>query len=101
MDLGTVESKLNQTGKAMSAASKVGRTFGLDYSGNGIWEGIGEGVYRTAKEAREDVELVWENCFRYNGPKEKNPVSAMAGQLQEVAEKALKTLPVAPALEVS
>lgn len=101
MDIGTVENKLNQTGKAMAQAQKTGRIYGVDYGGVGEWEGKREEVYRTAEEFREDVESVWENCFKYNGPKEKNPVSAMAGTLQEVCEKMWRNMPPAPAVEVS
>lgn len=100
MDIGTIEQKLNSTGKAMTQAQKYGRVFGLDYSGIGEWEGKSPNVYRTADEFREDVDRVWENCFKYNGPKDKNPVSAMAGALQEVSEKLFRTMPFAPAVEV-
>ncbi|KAM0756206.1 hypothetical protein T439DRAFT_320903 [Meredithblackwellia eburnea MCA 4105] len=100
MDLGTVEAKLMATGKAMAHAAKVGRTYGLDYSGGmGEWEGKADNVYRTVAEFKADVDLVWNNCFRYNGPKEQNAVSAMAGALQEVSDKLFKTLPAAPAIE--
>lgn len=101
MDLGTVESKLGQTGKAMALAQKTGRIYGVDYGGLGAWEGKTHDVYRTAEEFREDVERVWENCFKYNGPKEKNPVSAMAGALQDVYERLWRNMPQAPAVEVS
>lgn len=104
MDLGTVENKLTFTGKAMAASQKAGRIYGIDYIGAGQWEGkreAGQAQYRTAEEFREDIERVWENCFKYNGPKEKNPVSAMAGQLQEVYEKMWRNMPSAPAVLVS
>lgn len=104
MDLGTVETKLMSTGKAMALALKHGKIYGLDYSlGMGLWEGstgCGE-VYRTCQEFKEDVERVWENCFKYNGPKDKNPVSAMAGALQEVCEKMFLNSPYAPEIVVS
>ncbi|KAK4702687.1 bromodomain-containing factor 1, partial [Phenoliferia sp. Uapishka_3] len=99
IDLGSIEAKLNSTGKAMTAASKYGKTFGLDYSGVGEWEGKSPVVYRTAAEFREDVDRVWDNCYRYNGPKDKNPVSAMAGVMQDVSEKLFRTMPSAPALQ--
>lgn len=102
MDLGTVETKLIATGKAMTIASKQGKIYGLDYNpGSGLWEGsagCGE-VYRTVVDFKEDLERVWENCFKYNGAKDKNPVSAMAGAIQEVAEKAFASTPYAPAIE--
>lgn len=110
MDLGTVETKLMATGKAMVASQKRNKIFGLNYSlGVGsesetsLWEGshgFGE-VYRTVEDFKEDVERVWENCYKYNGPKDKNPVSAMAGALQEVCEKMFRTAPYAPAIVVS
>lgn len=100
-DLGTVESKLNATGKALAAANKAGRTFGIDYTqGKGAWEGASDKVYRTADEFREDVDRVWDNCFKYNGPPEKNPVSAMAAAMKEVADKMWKSMPSAPLVEV-
>ncbi|SCV71560.1 BQ2448_3148 [Microbotryum intermedium] len=100
MDLGTIETKLNATGKAMAAASKVGRTFGIDYTrGAGAWEGASDKVYRTADEFKEDVMRVWDNCYRYNGPADKNPVSAMAAVLQEICERQWKTMPSAPLVE--
>lgn len=100
MDLGTVESKLNATGKAMTQAGKMGRTFGLDYTGTGQWEGMSSHVYRTAADFKEDVDRIWDNCFRYNGPKDQNPVSAMAAVVQEVSDKLFKTMPSAPSIEV-
>lgn len=100
-DLGTIENKLNATGRAIATAAKNGRTFGIDYVGNGYWEGRGEGVYRTAEEFKEEVNRVWENCFKYNGAKEKNAVSAMAGAMQEVAVKGFYSMPHAPSVAVS
>ncbi|KDE09447.1 hypothetical protein MVLG_00349 [Microbotryum lychnidis-dioicae p1A1 Lamole] len=100
MDLGTIETKLNATGKAMAAASKLGRTFGIDYTrGAGAWEGASDKVYRTAEEFKEDVMRVWDNCYRYNGPADKNPVSAMAAVLQAICERQWKTMPSAPLIE--
>ncbi|ORY75954.1 hypothetical protein BCR35DRAFT_343168 [Leucosporidium creatinivorum] len=100
MDLGTVEQKLSATGKAITAANKANKTFGLDYTnGTGAWEGASDKVYRTAEDFKEDVERIWENCFKYNGPREKNPVSAMAGAMQDVCERMWRTMPVAPAIE--
>ncbi|KAL8283730.1 hypothetical protein RQP46_005525 [Phenoliferia psychrophenolica] len=105
IDLGTIEKNLNNTGKAMQTAAKYGRVYGLDYSGIGEWEGklasqnVSVTHYRTAQDLRDDIERVWENCFKYNGPKDKNPVSAMAGALQEVADKLFRTMPPAPAIE--
>lgn len=102
MDLGTVEQKLSATGKAITAAAKANKTFGLDYTnGTGAWEGASDKVYRTAEDFKEDVERIWENCFKYNGPREKNPVSAMAGAMQDVYERMWRTIPAAPAIEVS
>ena len=101
MDVGTIENKMNATGRAIGTASKNGRTFGIDYIGHGHWEGKGEGVYRTAEEFEEDVDRVWENCFKYNGPPEKNPVSAMAGAMQESARKLFQSMPPAPRISVS
>lgn len=102
MDLGTVEAKLSATGKALTAANKAGRTFGIDYTGGtGAWEGASDKVYRTAEDFKEDVERIWTNCYRYNGPKEKNPVSAMAAAMQEVCERMWRTMPSAPPVEVS
>ncbi|BGP26427.1 bromodomain-containing factor 1 [Rhodotorula toruloides] len=107
MDLGTVETRLQATSKAMQAANKAGRTYGLDYSEgrdpNARWEGqVPESeephTYRTVAEFKYDLDLVWNNCFRYNGPRDKNPVSAMAGNLMDAAEKAYRAMPFAPAV---
>ncbi|GAA5880981.1 hypothetical protein JCM1840_006934 [Sporobolomyces johnsonii] len=108
MDLGTIESKLQATGKAMTMSQKAGRIYGLDYSygqqPGALWEGQQpDGVepksYRTVHEFKEDLDRIWENCFRYNGPREKNPVSAMAGIMQDAAEKAYRAMPFAPAVD--
>jgi bromodomain-containing factor 1 len=109
MDLGTVESRLQATGKAMTNVHKVGRIYGLDYSYGtqpGQWEGqVPEGFepkgYRTVQEFKEDLDRVWNNCFRYNGPRDKNPVSAMAGNMMDAAEKNYRGMPFAPAVSVS
>lgn len=110
MDLGTVESRLQATGKAMTNTFKLGRIYGLDYSygsqGPDKWEGIvPEGFepkgYRTVQEFKHDLDKIWENCFRYNGPREKNPVSAMAGLMMDAAEKSYRGMPYSPAVEVS
>ncbi|KAI5475507.1 hypothetical protein MNV49_001321 [Pseudohyphozyma bogoriensis] len=99
-DLGTIDGKLSNTGKAITAAEKKGRQFGLDYQVQGeAWEGASASVYRTLDEFKEELGRVWDNCFRYNGPRDKNPVSAMAGQLQDVADKEYKKAPTAPAIE--
>ncbi|GAA5952122.1 hypothetical protein JCM3765_005202 [Sporobolomyces pararoseus] len=106
MDLGTVESRLQATGKAMTNVHKVGRIYGLDYSYGtqpGQWEGqVPEGFepkgYRTVQEFKEDLDRVWNNCFRYNGPRDKNPVSAMAGNMMDAAEKNYRGMPFAPAV---
>lgn len=100
IDLGTIENKLNATGRAIAGSAKLGRTFGIDYIGAGYWEGRGEGVYRTAEEFEDDVDQVWQNCFRYNGPKDKNPVSAMAGSMQETCQRQLRSMPTAPRVAV-
>lgn len=109
MDLGTIEARLQATSKAMQGANKAGRTYGLDYSEgrdpNARWEGqVPEGeephTYRTVAEFKYDLDLVWNNCFRYNGPRDKNPVSAMAGNLMDAAEKAYRAMPFAPAVSV-
>ncbi|BGP24847.1 transcription initiation at TATA-containing promoter protein [Rhodotorula toruloides] len=106
MDLGTVEARLQATSKAMQAANKAGRMYGLDYSEgrdpNARWEGqVPEGeephTYRTVAEFKYDLDLVWNNCFQYNGPRDKNPVSAMAGNLMDAAEKAYRAMPFASA----
>ncbi|GJN92439.1 hypothetical protein Rhopal_005469-T1 [Rhodotorula paludigena] len=105
MDLGTIEARLQATGKGMAAALKAGRTYGLDYSEgrdpDAKWEGqVPDGEephsYRTIEEFKHDLDLVWNNCFRYNGPREKNPVSAMAGLMQDAAEKAYRGMPFSP-----
>jgi len=109
MDLGTVEARLQATGKAMTNVHKLGRIYGLDYSRGekpGEWEGIvPEGFepkgYRTVMEFKEDLNKIWENCFRYNGPREKNPVSAMAGLMMDAAEKSYRGMPYSPAVDVS
>lgn len=103
MDLGTVEAKLNATGKALTAASKNGhRIFGVDYSGGqGYWEGASEKVYRTVGDFKADLDRVWQNCFKYNGPPERNAVSAMAQAMNEAAEKGYRTMPQAPQVLVS
>lgn len=106
MDLGTIESRLQATGKAMTNVHKVGRIYGLDYSYGtqpGQWEGqVPEGFepkgYRTVQEFKEDLDRVWNNCFRYNGPRDKNPVSAMAGLMMDAAEKNYRGMPFAPAV---
>ncbi|GAA5897177.1 bromodomain-containing protein [Sporobolomyces salmoneus] len=106
MDLGTIEGRLQATGKAMTNVHKVGRIYGLDYSYGtqpGQWEGIvPEGFepkgYRTVQEFKEDLDRVWNNCFRYNGPRDKNPVSAMAGNMMDAAEKSYRGMPYAPAV---
>ncbi|BGP34055.1 transcription initiation at TATA-containing promoter protein [Rhodotorula toruloides] len=107
MDLGTIEARLQATSKAMQGANKAGRMYGLDYSEgrdpNARWEGqVPEGeephTYRTVAEFKYDLDLVWNNCFRYNGPRDKNPVSAMAGNLMDAAEKAYRAMPFAPAV---
>ncbi|CEQ42856.1 SPOSA6832_04708, partial [Sporobolomyces salmonicolor] len=108
MDLGTIETKLQATGKAMTLSQKAGRVYGLDYSygqqPGALWEGQQpDGVepksYRTVHEFKEDLDRIWENCFRYNGPREKNPVSAMAGIMQDAADKAYRAMPFAPAVD--
>ncbi|GAA6038367.1 hypothetical protein JCM8097_007613 [Rhodosporidiobolus ruineniae] len=105
MDLGTIEARLQATGKGMAAAAKVNRIYGLDYSSgrdpNARWEGqVPEGEephsYRTIDEFKTDLDRVWENCFRYNGPREKNPVSAMAGIMQDAADKSFRAAPFSP-----
>lgn len=103
MDLGTAESKLNATGKGLTSASKLGRIYGVDYSGNGQWEGnLGPGsVYRTIEDFKQDLDRIWGNCYRYNGPRENNPVSAMAGVLQDSAERAWPSRPRAPLVDAS
>lgn len=109
MDLGTIEGRLQATGKAMTNVQKVGRIYGLDYSYGtqpGQWEGIvPEGFepkgYRTVQEFKDDLDRVWNNCFRYNGPRDKNPVSAMAGLMMDAAEKNYRGMPFAPAVSVS
>ncbi|GAA5859118.1 hypothetical protein JCM8547_004009 [Rhodosporidiobolus lusitaniae] len=106
MDLGTVEARLQATGKAMAAASKSGRIYGIDYSlgkPGAKWEGQADDLaevktYRTIAEFESDLNRIWENCFRYNGPREKNPVSAMAGVMQDAAAKGLRSIPFAPAI---
>ncbi|KAK4057077.1 transcription initiation at TATA-containing promoter protein [Microbotryomycetes sp. JL221] len=100
MDLGTVETKVNATGKAMTAAQKVGRVFGLDYSnGQGSWEGQSDKVYRTADELKSDLAQIWQNCFTYNGPAERHPVSKMAQEMKEACEKNLTAMPAAPVVD--
>lgn len=94
-DITTIEGKVNATGKAIGAATKSGRTFGIDYTGSGNWEGQSPNVYRTATEFREEVERVWGNCFKYNGPKEKNVISAMAAALEETCERMWRNMPPA------
>ncbi|TKA55736.1 hypothetical protein B0A53_02872 [Rhodotorula sp. CCFEE 5036] len=108
MDLGTVESRLQATGRGMAAALKAGKIYGLDYSEgkdpNALWEGQvppdapaeEPRSYRTINEFKHDLDLIWNNCFRYNGPREKNPVSGMAGIMSDAAEKAWRSMPVAP-----
>ena len=98
-DLSTVEAKLVATGKAIQAAHKQGKTYAVDYSGVGDWEGKAHNVYRTGQEFLEDVERIWQNCFTYNGARDKNPVSAMAGVMKDVADKSLRSLPSAPLVE--
>ncbi|GAA6003921.1 hypothetical protein JCM10207_006468 [Rhodosporidiobolus poonsookiae] len=108
MDLGTVEARLQSTGKGMAAALKVGRIYGLDYS-NGTdpdakWEGevspdpSDAPSYRTIDEFKADMDRVWENCFRYNGQRDKNPVSNMAGIMMDAANKSFRNCPFAPAV---
>ncbi|KAM0790690.1 hypothetical protein ACM66B_004548 [Microbotryomycetes sp. NB124-2] len=99
MDLGTIEAKVTATGKAMTAAGKAGRVFGLDYSGQGQWEGKSDKVYRTADELKADVAQIWQNCFTYNGPPERHPVSKMAQEMKEAAEKNLLAMPAAPLVD--
>lgn len=113
MDLGTVESRLQATGRGMAAALKAGKIYGLDYSEgkdpNALWEGQvppdapaeEPRSYRTINEFKHDLDLIWNNCFRYNGPREKNPVSGMAGIMSDAAEKAWRSMPVAPMISVS
>ncbi|GAA5922008.1 hypothetical protein JCM3775_003459 [Rhodotorula graminis] len=107
MDLGTVEARLQATGRGMQAAAKAGRVYGLDYSegrdGEGRWEGSNAGEdgnepYRTVAEFKTDLDRIWANCFRYNGPREKNPVSGMAGAMADSAEKTYRGMPFAPAI---
>lgn len=98
-DLGSVEAKLVASGKAIQAAVKQGKTYAVDYSGVGEWEGKAVNVYRTAQEFLEDLERIWTNCFTYNGPRDKNPVSAMAGAMKDQADKLLRTMPAAPLVE--
>ncbi|BGP42209.1 transcription initiation at TATA-containing promoter protein [Rhodotorula kratochvilovae] len=107
MDLGTVEARLQATGRGMQQALKTGRTYGLDYSEGrdpaGRWEGsVPEDEepkpYRTADEFKTDLDRIWANCFRYNGPREKNPVSGMAGAMQDAADKTYRSIPFAPAI---
>jgi bromodomain-containing factor 1 len=100
-DLTNIENRLNATGRAIGAAAKSGRTFGIDYSGAGYWEGKSDLVFRTAEEWREEVERLWLNCYKYNGPKEKNPISQMASVIEETCEKMWRNLPPAPFVEVS
>lgn len=113
MDLGTVEARLQATGRGMAAALKAGKIYGLDYSEgkdpNALWEGQvppdapaeEPRSYRTINEFKHDLDLIWNNCFRYNGPREKNPVSGMAGIMSDAAEKAWRSMPVAPMISVS
>ncbi|GAA5938860.1 uncharacterized protein JCM15063_004892 [Sporobolomyces koalae] len=103
MDLGSIEARLQATGKAMTNVHKVGRIYGLDYSYGTQpgWEGqVPEGFepkgYRTVHEFKEDLDKIWNNCFRYNGPREKNPVSSMAGLMMDAAEKSYRGMPFAP-----
>ncbi|BGP18574.1 hypothetical protein JCM10213_003038 [Rhodosporidiobolus nylandii] len=104
MDLGTVEARLQATGKAMAAAVKANRIYGRDYTlgaPGGKWEGQSPEeehfkTYRSIEEFKTDLDRIWENCFRYNGPREKNPVSAMAGIMQDAAEKSFRACPFAP-----
>ncbi|GAA5881015.1 hypothetical protein JCM3774_003069 [Rhodotorula dairenensis] len=108
MDLGTVEARLQATGRGMAAALKAGKIYGLDYSEgkdpNALWEGqVSPDApaeeprsYRTINEFKHDLDLIWNNCFRYNGPREKNPVSGMAGIMADASEKAWRSMPVAP-----
>ncbi|GAA5891220.1 hypothetical protein JCM8208_002548 [Rhodotorula glutinis] len=107
MDLGTVEARLQATGRGMQGAAKVGRVYGLDYSEGqdpaGRWEGSNAGEegnepYRTVAEFKTDLDRIWANCFRYNGPREKNPVSGMAGAMADSAEKTYRGMPFAPAI---
>lgn len=102
MDLGTVEQKLAATSKAITSAQKNGgRTFGIDYNGgHGYWEGASETVYRTAADFKADLDRIWQNCFRYNGPPERNAVSAMAQAMQEAADKGFRTSPASPQVQV-
>ncbi|KAK4052387.1 transcription initiation at TATA-containing promoter protein [Microbotryomycetes sp. JL201] len=99
MDLGTVEAKVMATGKAMTAAGKAGRVYGLDYSGTGQWEGQSDKVYRTADELKADLGQIWLNCFTYNGPPERHPVSKMAQEMKEAADKGLNSMPAAPLVD--
>lgn len=113
MDLGTVEARLQSTGRGMAAAAKANKIYGLDYSEgkdpNALWEGQVPAdapadeakSYRTIHEFKRDLDLIWNNCFRYNGPREKNPVSGMAGIMADAAEKAWRSMPIAPTISVS
>ncbi|GAA6055150.1 hypothetical protein JCM3770_007466 [Rhodotorula araucariae] len=107
MDLGTVEARLQATGRGMQQALKSGRTYGIDYSEGrdpaGRWEGsVPEDEepkpYRTADEFKTDLDRIWTNCYRYNGPREKNPVSGMAGAMHDAADKTYRSIPFAPAI---
>lgn len=110
MDLGTVESRLQATGRGMAAALKAGKIYGLDYSEgkdpNALWEGQvppdappeEPRSYRMITEFKRDLDLIWNNCFRYNGPRDKNPVSGMAGIMSDASEKAWRSMPIAPTI---
>lgn len=112
MDLGTLEARLQATGKAMAQSQKMNRIYGLDYSlgrEGALWEGqvpagaVSAGdppTYRTIEEFKNDLDRIWDNCFKYNGPREKNPVSAMAGIMMDAANKSFRGVPFAPAVSV-